>query len=199
MLEDQSAHRISVDRKQLEIINSSGRQLLELVSEILDISRVESGRLAIDIDSVDLAALIREQCDLMILQAKELGLTLRSAGCDEPFTIRADAKRVRQVLRNLISNAIKFTDHGEIRVRLVLEGGVAKVSVQDEGIGIPLAEQAKLFVPFGRIQAPNGRVRPGTGLGLTISRRLMEAMGGALEFTSEEGRGSTFWFTLPLP
>ena len=199
MLDEHPGDRITVERAHLEAINSSGHQLLELVSEVLDISRIESGRLAITIDSVDLAGLVREQCDLMSLEATEHALQLDHAGCEHPVVVRADAKRVRQVLRNLISNAIKYTDHGQVRVGIALDAGMAKVSVRDTGIGIPSAEQSKLFVPFGRVHSRNASIRPGVGLGLTISRRLVDAMGGAMGFTSEEGRGSTFWFTLPLP
>jgi PAS domain S-box-containing protein len=199
MLAGQPDDRVTVDRKQLEMVNAAGHQLLELVSEVLDISGIESGRLAIATDSVDLAGLVREQCDLMNLEVTEHGLQLCHAGCERPVIVRADAKRVRQVLRNLISNAIKYTDHGQVRVDATREGGVAKISVRDTGIGIPSAEQSKLFVPFGRIHSDSGRIRPGVGLGLAISRRLVESMGGAMGFSSEEGRGSTFWFMLPLP
>jgi len=121
----------------------------------------------------------------MSLDATEHGLQLGHAGCEHAVIVRADAKRVRQFLRNLTSNAIKYTYQGQVRVGVVLEAGMAKISVRNSGIGIPSAEQSKLFVPFGCVNSRNGRIRPGVGLGLTISRRLFEAMGGSMGFTSE--------------
>jgi signal transduction histidine kinase len=97
-----------------------------------------------------------------------------------------------------VTNAIKFTDRGYVQVRVEIDDGMAKVVVDDSGIGIPAAEHSKVFTPFRRVRDLHGSERAGTGLGLAITRRLVEAMGGKIGFASEPGRGSAFWFTLPL-
>jgi signal transduction histidine kinase len=186
-------------RTQLAIIQRSGQQLLELVSEFLDLAKVEAGQLAVANAPVDLGALVREQCDLMRLQATQRGLELEQPASASPIVVFADSKRLRQVIHNLVSNAIKFTDLGGIRIDVaVVDGHRARVSVHDTGIGIAPLDQSKLFVPFARVRALGAPERPGTGLGLAISRRLVEAMNGDIGVTSEPGRGSTFWFTVPL-
>jgi len=188
----------AAQRKQLTIVRRSGEQLLELVTEILDIANIEAGKLAIELKPVLLHALIEEQCELMQLQAGDRNLELRFPVRDETVVALADSKRLRQVIRNLVTNAIKFTDRGYVQVRVDVDGGMARVAVEDSGIGIPVEEHGKVFTPFRRVQDPDGSVRAGAGLGLAISRRLVEAMGGTIGFASEPGRGSTFWFTLPL-
>jgi signal transduction histidine kinase len=112
--------------------------------------------------------------------------------------VAADVQRVRQVLGNLISNALKFTDAGRVRVRFERQRRAAMVSVEDSGIGIPQEHLSTLFEPFKRIEIPGQRAREGTGLGLAIARRLTEAMGGQIGVESSWGCGSRFWFTLPL-
>jgi PAS domain S-box-containing protein len=198
MLDGLSGEFTAEQRHQLAIIKRSGEQLLEMVSEVLNMARIEAGKLEIESGPVDLSALVREQCDLMRVQATERGLDLVYCDSGQETVVLADGKRVRQVLRNLVSNAIKFTDQGSIRVSVDASDGMAKVTVVDSGIGIPRAEQSKLFVPFGRVQRPGERERYGTGLGLVISRRLVQAMAGEIGLVSEAHAGSTFWFTLPL-
>jgi signal transduction histidine kinase len=163
----------------------------------MEISRIEAGTLAIEIQPVALAAVLREQCRQVELQAKERGLSLAVQDCDESIIVRADPRRLGQVVRNLLSNAIKFTDTGTVSVTARVENGMAWVEVRDTGIGIPRDQQHKLFQSFQRIELDPGASRPGTGLGLSISRRLVEAMGGSIGVESESGRGSRFWFTLP--
>jgi signal transduction histidine kinase len=185
-------------RKQLVIVNRSGLQLLELIKEILDITSIEAGQLTITVEEVALATLLREQCDALHVQARETGLTLRLDASPELLMVRADRSRLRQVVRNLISNALKFTDEGGVVVRCLPFGKLARVEVEDTGIGIPPGQLATLFTPFQRANNPGARQRAGTGLGLAISRRLVEAMGGRIGVASHVGRGSLFWFTVPL-
>jgi PAS domain S-box-containing protein len=185
-------------RKQLTIVKQSGRLLLELVAEILDMAHIEAGTLAINLQPVALASLLREQCDQVELQVRERGLQFTGPACDESITVLADPRRLGQVVRNLLTNAIKFTDHGSVSLRVFVEGGKAKVVVEDTGIGIRADQQDELFKSFHRIESRPAGSRPGTGLGLAISRRLVEAMVGTIAVDSEPGRGSRFWFTVPL-
>jgi signal transduction histidine kinase len=185
-------------RKQLAIVRQSGQQLLDIVAEALDLARIESGALQVDCHPVGLAPLLAEQCSPMQLQADERGLVLVGPDCDPSIVVIADPKRLGQVVRNLLSNAIKFTDHGSVRLAVVAEGNEARVEVVDSGVGIPPDQHHRLFQSFQRIQGRAGGNRPGTGLGLVISKRIVEAMGGTIGFHSEPGLGSRFWFTVPL-
>jgi PAS domain S-box-containing protein len=185
-------------RRQVGIVHQSGQHLLGLISDVLDISRIESGRLPLDLGPIALRKLIEEQLQAVETQAAERGLAVEAELPDASLIVVGDARRVRQVLMNLLSNAIKYSDRGCITVRARVAGGHARVEVQDTGIGIPAEELPQLFQPFHRLPLPKGTVREGTGLGLAISRRLVTAMGGDIGVRSEPGQGSCFWFTLPL-
>lgn len=185
-------------RTQLGIINRSGQQLLGLISDVLDISKIESGKLTLRLAPFSLTDLLREQQRVFELQAAERGLEVRFDFPAEPLQVMADAQRVRQVIGNLLANALKFTDRGGVGLIAEVTGNFVRVTVFDSGIGIAPEDQARLFRPFQRIAPASGRLREGTGLGLAISRRLVEAMGGDIGVTSEAGIGSRFWFTLPL-
>jgi len=185
-------------RTQLGIIHRSGQQLLGLISDVLDISKIESGKLTLRPVPLPLTDLLREQQRVFELQAGERGLEVRFEYPEEPAHVLADAHRVRQVIGNLLANALKFTDRGGVGLVAEVEGSGVRITVFDSGIGIAAEDQARLFKAFQRISPTTGRIREGTGLGLAISRRLVEAMGGEIGVTSEPGIGSRFWFTLPL-
>jgi signal transduction histidine kinase len=184
--------------KQLSIVVRSAELLLDPVKEILDLSSIEAGHVNLNLAPVKLRHLLEEQCDAASVQAEQRHLELRPALCDDDITVLADTGRLSQVVRNLLANAIKFTDAGHIAVSAKVLGNVARVVVHDTGIGIPRDRHKDLFVAFQRIPAVGSGQRTGTGLGLAISKRLIEAMGGTIGLDSEPGRGSTFWFVLPL-
>ena len=129
----------------MQLINDAGRHLLDLIEDILDISSIEAGQLVVHVEVVDLRKILGEQVEAMQMLASERGLELRLEAADESVDVLADAMRLRQVLRNLLSNAIKFTDQGTITIRELVAGDMARVEVQDTGIGIPLGEQQALF------------------------------------------------------
>ncbi|WP_273702941.1 ATP-binding protein [Candidatus Accumulibacter vicinus] len=188
-------------RENLEIINRSGEHLLALINDILDIAKVEAGRIQLASAPFDLDSLTREVTDLMRVRAAEKGLPLvldRSA--DLPRFIRGDETRLRQVLINLLGNAIKFTPDGGVALRLGLtpagNGRRLSIDVEDSGPGIAPEDQARIFEPF--VQVGQAAAQKGSGLGLAITRQFVELMGGHLGVRSRLGKGSCFHLDLPL-
>lgn len=184
----------------VEQILKAGRHLLELINEVLDISRIEAGRLTFSLEPVAVAGLVRESVDMVRPMAAERGLTLESeaaAAC--PDYVRADNNRLKQVLVNLLANAIKFnTPGGSVTVTVApVSDNHLRLSVTDTGPGISADKLDRLFTPFDRLDADKFGVE-GTGLGLALSKRLVEVMGGLIGVHSAPGRGSTFWVELPL-
>jgi PAS domain S-box-containing protein len=198
LLESEGAFDAAEQRKQLSIIRESGHQLLDLIREILDIAAIEAGRLALEITCLDLCRVVDEQVLFARAEAGTRHLELLVTVCDPSIVVRADSRRVGQVIRNLVSNALKFTDHGQVTIDVTTDGVVARIEVEDTGIGISPDRRKELFVPFQRLRQDGESLRPGTGLGLAISRRLVEAMGGQIGATGAPGGGSCFWFTVPL-
>jgi signal transduction histidine kinase/CheY-like chemotaxis protein len=194
--------RTSLDATQrgyAEAIRNSGRVLLRLVNDSLDLARIEAGRLALEDAPFDLHALLREIAALAAPLATAKGLTFRlDLAPDAPRHVRGDAVRVQQVILNLVNNAIKFTEQGVVSVRLTRgEGGASEIAVSDTGAGLPEAMQARLFQRF---EQGSGAVRRGgSGLGLAICRELVARMGGEITLDSRPGQGSRFRVTLPLP
>ncbi|HEY0018049.1 MAG TPA: hybrid sensor histidine kinase/response regulator [Longimicrobium sp.] len=179
----------------LDRVVRSGHHLLELVNDVLDISKMEAGKLEMMPEPVPLGALLREIAATVELQARERGLALELR-LDDDVTVVTDPGRVRQIVLNLLSNAVKFTDEGAVRVVLSSFGRWAEVRVEDTGGGIDAADQERVFQEFE--QAPSAAGRGGTGLGLPISRRLAGLLGGSLALRSTPGEGSTFTLRLPL-
>jgi signal transduction histidine kinase len=188
-------------REFLETVRRSAHSLLGIINDILDLSKIEAGKLALEMADFSLRRTVDDTVGLLALRARAKGLTLNvSLPADVPDALAGDPGRLRQVLTNLVSNAIKFTDEGSIVVgasidalaedRLCLHFRVA-----DTGIGIPEAKRELIFAAFEQARESATRYYGGTGLGLTISKMLVEMMGGRIWAESEVGRGSTFHFT----
>lgn len=187
-----------------EATRRAAQLLLEVINDILDFSKVEAGKLAIEPIPFDVHAAVADVAELLVPRAMEKGLkTVLRLAPDAPRRVIGDPGRIRQVLLNLLGNAVKFTDTGQIVVGVELVAGRSptqlRFEVRDSGIGISDATIGTLFEPFVQADASTTRRFGGTGLGLSISRRLVELMGGEIGVRSTEGVGSTFWFTLPLP
>jgi signal transduction histidine kinase/NO-binding membrane sensor protein with MHYT domain/CheY-like chemotaxis protein len=189
-------------REFAEIIRSSGESLLVVINDILDFSKVEAGRLDLEIMDFDLGNLVAQVYDILKIKAMEKGIGF-SYDIDPavPLRLRGDPGRLRQILTNLVSNGIKFTARGEVRIVIRLAEGppaTLRWEVRDTGIGMPANRLGDLFAPFTQLDASVTRKFGGTGLGLSISRRLVELMGGRVGVESEEGKGSLFWFEIFL-
>ncbi len=180
-------------------IASSGRHLLDLVNEILDLSKVEAGRMELEPSEFALADTIRGALAFVRERAATHAIELTDDAPADLGTVVADERKVRQVLLNLLSNAVKFTpDGGTITVRAQRSDGEIEVSVRDTGIGIAPDDRARVFDEFQQVGKPSDRSREGTGLGLTLAKRFIELHGGRIWVESELGKGSTFTFALPL-
>ncbi len=185
-------------RDALGVVRRSGEHLADLIEGLLDISRIEAGRLDLHRDPVRIDLLMSQLVHMFRLQAEAKGLSFTYHCPDRlPEFVRTDEKRVRQILINLLSNAIKYTDQGRVTLNLRYRSQVAEFTVSDTGAGIPVEDQERIFKPFERLCSPGTHV-PGTGLGLTITRLLTEIMGGDISVHSSPGRGSVFKVSLML-
>ncbi|MBL9210452.1 MAG: response regulator [Opitutaceae bacterium] len=195
----QSDPRLAPDQQErLQIVQHSGEHLLRMINDVLDLAKIEAGRIEVCAEDFSLANLLRDLAASHAPAAARKGLAFAvEAQPDLPAHVRGDPLKLRQVLDNLLGNALKFTAEGSVTLRAGRDGGRVAFAVADTGPGIPVHEQARLFQPFE--QAGTRGDTPGTGLGLAISRVLVERMGGALSLDSAPGHGSTFAFTLPLP
>ncbi len=191
-------------REFVEIIRSSGSDLLTILNDVLDLSKIQSGRLEFEQHPFDLRKAVEGVVDLLAEQALTKGLELALlVYSDVPRRVTGDAGRLRQVLTNLIGNALKFTSAGEVVLRVSMEEAagddvVLRFSVRDTGIGISPEDQTRLFEPFTQADSSTTRRFGGTGLGLAIAKRIAEGMDGSIEVDSAPGRGSDFWFTARL-
>ncbi len=187
-------------RENLDIINRSGEHLLTLINDVLEMAKIEAGRVQVEIAPFDLGNLVRDVTDMMHLRAQEKGLQLLIDQSSEfPRYIKGDEARLRQVLINLVGNAVKFTPNGGITLRFGMKPHTTPqrllIEVEDSGIGINAADQLRIFDPF--IQVGELSEQQGTGLGLTITRQFVQLMGGEISVTSSPGAGSTFRVELP--
>jgi len=187
--------------ENLEIINRSGEHLLKLINDVLEMARIEAGKLQLDLAPFDLGALIRDVIEMMQVRSLEKGLRLILDQSSEfPRYIKGDESRMRQILINLLNNALKFTDQGGITLRLGIRNNDRQhliLEVEDTGCGIAKKDQERLFKPFEQISS-DGNSHYGTGLGLAITRQFVEMMGGHISVESEPGKGSLFRIDLPI-
>jgi two-component system, sensor histidine kinase and response regulator len=197
-----------LDDRQADFLGtaaSSAESLLTIINNILDISKIEAGKMVLAEEDFDLGRLLRETVELFRAQASRKGVALSlTLDSDLPLHLRGDPGRLRQVVMNLVSNAVKFTQRGGVDVRAGLHGsrdGLVpfRIAVEDTGIGISAQDAGRLFQPFTQADSSLTRRFGGTGLGLAISRQLAELMGGDLGLRSEHGRGSVFWLDMALP
>ena len=189
-----------VQRERLDVIRQSGETLLAVVNDVLDLSKIGAGKLELEDVEFDLAAAITSAHATFAPVAAEKGLAFDlEVGACARGVYRGDPVRIRQILYNLISNALKFTEAGEVRVRLSRADSVLTLEVSDTGVGIPIERQKALFQPFVQADASTTRRYGGSGLGLSICRELSMLMDGAITVTSAPGMGSTFTVRLPLP
>ncbi len=186
-------------REYVDIIRSSGESLMAIINDILDFSKIESGKLDIEQEPFHLDRCVEEAVELLAPRAAEKGLDLMcTLDNGVPMLVQGDVVRLRQILLNLLGNAIKFTQQGEVLLSVSYNSGRFEFRVRDTGIGIPANQQDRLFQSFSQADSSTTRRFGGTGLGLAISQRLCHLMGGRLSVTSVEGSGSTFAFEIPL-
>jgi signal transduction histidine kinase len=191
-----------LNAKQDEYLNdilSSGRHLLSLINDILDLAKIEAGRMELDPTDFDLPQAVDNALILVRERAMRRGIVLERWIDPRLGQVKGDERKIKQVLLNLLSNAVKFTpEGGRIDVRAVLTDGVAEVSVADSGVGIAPEDHEAVFEEFRQVGTDYARKHEGTGLGLALARKFVELHGGAIWVKSEVGQGSTFTFTIPV-
>lgn len=185
-------------RDHAQEVKQAGEHMLALVNDLLELARIEAGRLEMDVESVPLKALLANCLAMVTPMARGKGITLDvEAGMDETLTVRADAVRLKQTLLNLLTNAVKYNHAGgSVRLSCLQRGSRIRILVADTGPGIPPEKQARIFNAFDRL-GREAHAEAGSGIGLVITRRIVEAMGGGIGFDSAEGQGSTFWVEFP--
>jgi protein-histidine pros-kinase len=187
----------SDQEKQLRIVQNSGRHLLALINDLLDLAKVEAGKVELHLEPLELRGILEEVVATLAPRAHEKGLELRASLPPASFSMPLDARVLTQIVINLVNNAIKFTREGEIRIGCDWEPGRSvAIHVEDTGIGIREEDQHRLFEAFARIDAAGAQRQEGTGLGLHLSQKLAHLLGGRIDFRSEYGKGSTFTLLL---
>jgi signal transduction histidine kinase len=192
-------------REDLETVRDAGKELLAIFNDILDLSRIEAGKIEVESAPIDLHEIVEKVTEQPAVEAGQKGLDLLvRIAPDTPSGLVGDPVRIRQVLTNLVDNAVKFTQEGHVLVsvecvRCTGDQAEIIVIVQDTGIGIPTGKTGLVFEKFSQVHPTTSRMYGGSGLGLTIARRFTELMGGSIGVRSEPGEGSTFWVSLNLP
>jgi len=184
-------------QKQLTMVKNSAKHLLALINDVIDVSKIEAGKVELAIEEFDLSGLIQEVRDSFKAGAEEKGLKL-SLEMPERLVIKSDERRTKQVLVNLMGNAVKFTDRGKIEIKLTKKDRMAEISVKDTGIGIKREYMNELFKAFSQIPVEDRPKQEGTGLGLYLSKKIASLLGGEINVESEVGKGSVFTFSLPI-
>ncbi|MGC3872253.1 ATP-binding protein [Halomonas sp. GXIMD04776] len=185
-------------RRQVAHIEKSGHHLLNLINEVLDLSRIEEGRLQLSLEAVSLQAVIQDVIETLSSAARQGNVAVECDDCAEDLRVRADYTRLKQVLLNLLSNAIKYNSHpGHVHIDYRRRSERVRVTVSDTGPGVPTERHDELFQPFSRLDAEHGAIE-GTGIGLSLTKKLVERMAGTIGVESRVGQGSHFWFELPM-
>ncbi|WP_018077092.1 protoglobin domain-containing protein [Thiobacillus denitrificans] len=199
VLQDQIPGPLNTEQAEyLGDVNNAGQLLLRLINDVLDLAKVEAGRLELFYESFPIAQTVREAVTALRGAAEKKGLAIRLNLPPDLGLISADQIRFKQILFNLLSNAVKFTDHGGVTVTAAIEDGELHLAIADTGIGIRPEDMEQIFVEFSQVDASHARRHEGTGLGLALSKRLVEAHGGRIWLESEFGTGSVFHVRLPL-
>jgi signal transduction histidine kinase len=185
-------------RDVLTRLEKSGRHLLALINDVLDLSKIEAGQLTLSLNNYSMQDVVQTVFMGVESLAAEKKLDLKAAVAPDLPPGHGDERRLSQVLLNLVGNAIKFTETGEVRVEVKVSDGAFRVAVSDTGPGIALSDQARIFEEFHQVDSSSTRKKGGTGLGLSIAKRIVEMHGGRIWVESSPGKGSTFWFTLPF-
>ena len=182
----------------LERIQKSGQHLLGLINDVLDLSKIEAGQLTLSLTDYSMKDVVHSVLTAAEPLAAEKKLALKVAMASDLPPGKGDERRITQVLLNLVGNAIKFTEEGEVRVEAKVSDGAFTVSVADTGPGIAAADQPRVFEEFQQVDSSSTRKKGGTGLGLSIAKRIIEMHGGRIGVDSTPGKGSTFWFMVPV-
>jgi signal transduction histidine kinase len=182
----------------LDRVQANGRHLLGLINDVLDLSKIEAGQLVLTVEPYSVADMVTTVLSATESLARTKGIALGSAVAPGLPTGTGDARRLTQVLLNLVGNAIKFTDQGSVEVRAAQAGDNFELSIVDTGFGIAPEDQRKIFDEFQQVDNSSTRKKGGTGLGLSISRKIVELHGGVLTVQSEIGKGATFTVTVPV-
>ncbi|WAC02312.1 ATP-binding protein [Lacinutrix neustonica] len=185
-------------KKQIKMVKTSGEHLLGLINDVLDISKIEAGKLRVSYYPFNYLESLERIIDFLLPQASAKGLIITTEITEMTITLVSDERRVEQILLNLLSNAIKFSTDGKILIKVDVKEDFLITQVIDQGIGISEADIIKLFMPFIQLQGGLSRVHEGTGLGLAICKNLVEKLGGTIHVHSQIGKGSNFTFNLPL-
>gem|GEM_PF-3675645 len=198
MLQGSAGELTEEQRKQLGMIKNSGRRLLDLINDVLDLSRIEANKIELRFEPVDARAVVEGLANHIEPMCRDAGLTLTMLWAVDDLVLITDATRLEQILLNLLTNAVKFTDKGGITIEVLVDGPSVEFRVSDTGIGIPEEALDRIFAEFEQAEQTAAQGRPGTGLGLSISHRFAMMLGGSLSVKSKVGVGSTFVLRLPI-